>query len=276
MEVIQIDRLPWVKPTYLVPIGDIQYGAAGIDLVQLRADVQRGVDHGAWFVGLGDYLDVASPSGRAKIKKADFYDSVSSALDAEVSRQLDGVMEILEPTRGRWWGVLQGHHYYDFEDGTTTDTRLAQYLDCPFLGDSAFIHARFNRSSTAVQGYSIFATHGHGSGQTQAAPLSKLERFAGGIRADLYLINHYARRGAVPADVLELSPKGHLIDKTVHYVATGGYMKGYMAGSSKDGRAQGSYVEKAMMKPTTMGGALIKFIPTQQQGKLSIKTEVTV
>ena len=64
MEINILKPLPW-KETFLVPIGDIQLGAGGVDLDTLRADVKRGMDLDAWFIGLGDYVDVASPSGRA-------------------------------------------------------------------------------------------------------------------------------------------------------------------------------------------------------------------
>ena len=38
-------------------------------------------------------------------------------------------------------------------------------------------------------------------------------------------------------------------------------MKAYDQSAKRAGRAQGSYVEKAMMKPVTLGGVLISLTP---------------
>ena len=285
MEVTTTDYFKW-KPLYVIPVGDIQLGAGGVDIDSLRRDIKRGVDltkagEQVAFIGLGDYVDVASPSGRQKVRNADFYDSVIEALDDDAQRRIEELGRYFRYTNGQWLGLLEGHHYWDFGDGTTTDTRLAGSLGAPFLGTMAFVRVRFKRpGTTASVSHTTFAWHGHGSGQTQAAPISKLEKISGGIEADLYLINHYARRGAVPRDKLYLSNDGHIRSKTIQMVATGGYMKSSEQGSSKQGRPQGSYVEKAGMTPTAIGGTIIKITPVRTTIKgvetLSTKTEVTV
>lgn len=281
MEVKILDPMAWTDTVSIVPIGDIQLGAQGVDLRVLREDIERGLSlPNPVFIGLGDYIDVASPSGRQKIRNADFYDSVLEALNDRTKQQLDELMTILKPTVGLWAGVLQGHHYMDFEDGTTSDTMLAKFLQTDFLGDSAFLRFRWKRGGTSSK-LDVFCTHGTGSGQTQSAPLNKLERFAGGVHADLYLINHYARRGAQPADVLSLSHNGNLEAKTIFYMSTGGYMRAYEQGSKKAGRPQGSYVEKAMMKPTALGGGYVTCTPRRRKNSEGIEIheiemEVTV
>lgn len=274
MEVSTTPYLPW-ETTYLAPLGDIQLGAQGVDLSALQRDIDRGLEHNAWWLGAGDYLDVASPSNREKIKSAAFYDSVFDALAASSDRYLAKLQDILEPTRGRWLGLVQGHHYFDYHDGTTTDTRLAEWLGCPFLGDAAFVRMRWEDGTRKVT-KDIFLTHGTGSGQTQAAPISKLEKVSGGIDADLYLINHYARRGDVPRDKIYLDNRSHVRSRTIHMTATGGYMKAYNEGNKREGRPQGTYVEKALMTPTTMGGVLVKMTPFRRTGKTDVDIRVEV
>ena len=51
-----------------MPISDIQHGASGADLKKLKRHVEWGVEHGAYFTGLGDYIDVAS---RRSVKMKD-------------------------------------------------------------------------------------------------------------------------------------------------------------------------------------------------------------
>ena len=48
---------------------------------------------------------------------------------------------------------------------------------------------------------------------------------------------------------------------------TGGFSKGYEAGSRRNGRAGGSYVETAMMPPTNLGGVLIYIRPVHTVGE---------
>ena len=270
-------RLPFTE-TNIVPVGDIQYGGMGVDMSTLQKDIKRGMDNDAWFIGLGDFADVESPSGRSKLKAAGLYESVMTALDRQCQGHIDDLMDVLAPTRGRWLAFNHGHHYHDFRDGTTSDTRLAELLGSPFTGTSFLYRLEFQRQSSSVADYVIYGTHGTGSGQTQAAPLSKLEKLSGGIDADLYLINHYARKGAVPADKIGLDKQGRIRHRTQHYVATGGYMTGYTQGSKIDGLPRGSYVEEGMMKPTTMGGVIINLKPTrtQQNYKEFYEVEATV
>jgi hypothetical protein len=233
----------------------------------------------ALFIGMGDYVDSESPSGRQKHRSANFYDSTNQALNENSDRQIDTLMEIFEPTIGRWLGLHQGHHYHDYFNGATTDTKLCQRLEAPFLGDTAFTRIKFKRGKS-VQSLTIFSTHGTGSGATQAAPLSKLEGLSKGIEADIYLINHFARKGAVPADRLFMDRKDHINHSKRWYVATGGYMGAYTEGSMLDGRPQGSYVEKAMLTPTTLGGVVIKAEPIrkrdERQDTSYIETTVTL
>ena len=264
---IKTDYLPW-KPTYLIPVGDIQLGAQGVDTQTLREDIQRGLDllkqgNEVFYIGMGDFVDMPSPSGRRKIRAADFYDSVVEALEEDAREQINKFLNLVKGTKGRWLGVLQGHHFYEFGDGRTSDTIIADALDAPFLGDSAFVKMTWLRTKKtgSYSSIVIYATHGVGSGQTQSAPLNKLEKLAGAVQADLYLINHYARRGAIPIDQVYLSTRGRIHSRTVYLVATGGYMKAYDQSAKRAGRAQGSYVEKAMMKPVTLGGVLISLTP---------------
>jgi len=279
MELIKHPSLDW-KPISIVPVGDVQLGAGGVVKKALRQDIERGLKENALFIGMGDYVDVASPSGRAKIKGADFYDSVESALAAYDDAQVDEFLSLVAGTEGRWIGIHQGHHYFEHGDGSTSDTRIADALGAPFLGDSALSRLTFARARSTRVNFDIYSTHGTGSGQTQAAPLTKLEKISGAVEADLYLINHYARKGAVPRDKLFMDQKGRLQHRTTYMVATGGYMAAYEEGSSKSGRAQGSYVEKAMLTPTTLGGTIIRLTPERVQkdliSKSAIRQEVTL
>src|SRR3990167_2167004 len=121
----------------ILPITDIQWGAKGCDADRLKQHIDWGLKNDCYFVGLGDYVDVASPSNRSKFASANFYDTVRDAMDSISEKHVSELIDILQPTKGKWLGLLSGHHYWEFQDGTTTDTRLAKALAAPYLGDGA-------------------------------------------------------------------------------------------------------------------------------------------
>ena len=190
MELVTHPVLDW-KPQVIVPVGDIQLGAEGVALDILKDDIKRGIDLGAKFIGMGDMVDVMSPSGRAKVEAADFYDSAKRMITDYDDRCIDELCEVFAGTEGDWLGFHRGHHYVKHADGTTSDSRIAKLLGAPFLGDSALTRLKFRRANgnTVVQ-HDTYSTHGTGAGQTQAAPLNKLEKISGAIQANLFLINH--------------------------------------------------------------------------------------
>lgn len=259
-------RLPW-EPFKLMPLGDIQAGIDSCDLDLLARTVERGLREGAFFIGMGDYLDVASPSTRAKLRAAGFYDSVYDTLDNAMREREEALFAILEATAGRWLGMLEGHHTYVYQDGSTTDINLCRRLDTVFLGSCAMVRLRFVDSAKHSVECVIWAHHGVGAGVSTAAPISKLERVVEWAEADLYLMGHQHKRAAAA------TPRFYMVGETAPtivarerlLVGTGSYLRGYMRGSRAEGRPGGTYVEKAMMRPVSLGSPLITIIPTRKR-----------
>src|SRR3990167_2579669 len=133
MEIIQVS-LPHNALT-ICPIGDIQYGSQACDLRQLHRDISYAMGRGAYFIGMGDYIDPGSPSNRLRLRNADLYDSLSQLIEEGGDRKLEELMAHLDPTRNRWLGLLEGHHFIQYSDGQTTDTKLADCLQTRFVGD---------------------------------------------------------------------------------------------------------------------------------------------
>lgn len=250
-----------------MPIGDVQYGSEACVFDKFKRHMDWGMKYGAYFVGMGDYLDVASPSGRHKIRSAEFYDSVHDAIEDKVKEQLDKFLTAVKGTEGRWLGLVHGHHFYEFLDGTTTDTLLAKALRTNYLGTCGIIQLRFKRPKTnTVMTAQLFVHHGQGSGATMATPLNKLEKLMSRFPTiDVFLMGHYSRKVAYPVDALVpmfgTSPR--LVAKRRILACTGGFTRGYMVGSGvkRRGRPEGSYVEIGMMPPTNLGGLAIRVRP---------------
>ncbi len=246
-----------------MPVGDIQHGAQGADLGKFGRHLLWGMNYNAYFTGLGDYLDVASPSGRDKWNHAQFYDSVKDAMDKSVLQSLDEMKRVLEPTQGRWIVLNRGHHYWRFQEEfakengleADTDRELAKFLGCTVADGVAISQLKFSgeHGKHAVH-CQIWQTHGEGSGITMAAPLNKLERQMSRFpTVDIFLIGHYSRKVGYPVDVQVpvFGKHPRMVAKRRILACTGGFVRSYEVGPRP------SYVEKALMPPTNLGGVVI-------------------
>jgi len=246
-------------------LGDIQYGSQSCDVARLKRHIDWGIKHGVYFLGMGDMTDFLSPSNRARLKQAALYDTAEKLIDDWHRKHLDEIKEILAPTRGRWIGLLEGHHFHEFETGGTSDTLLAEYLGAPFLGTCAIVRLSFyNEVSKRTLKAHIWAHHGEGSGATAASPLNKIEKASSFVEAaDVLFMGHYHRAGAILVNKLRVGGRKTpvLRHRTVGLVATGSFLKGYQQGSEAGGRASGSYVERGIMPPTALGNVVVTLTP---------------
>lgn len=248
-------------------MGDIQLqqNRKAVDVSLLKETIQWGVDHGALWLGMGDYVDNESPSNRRALRNSGVYDSVVDALDAKAEELEEELLDILKPTAGNWVGLLEGHHYHEHQDGTTSDTRIAHALKAPFLGTTAYVNLSIQLpDKKGKRDVVIWAHHGRGGGSLIGAPLSKLESMVLGFDADVYVMGHTHKAGAAPINRIYpyfFGGKGTLHHKKMHVVSAGSYLKGYVEGHRKNGRAGGLYPEDAMMRPLSLGGARIWLRP---------------
>lgn len=266
----------------ILPICDIQFGAQGSDLDRLARHLKWGVDNDCYFLGLGDYVDVASPSNRQTLRSVLLYDSVREMMDQMGEKHLKDMQDILAPTRGRWLGLLTGHHVWEFEDGTNTDSRLAQFLGCPYLGDGAavlLLKLRDARGRHASYGTAkIWAHHGVGSAQRGVPPV--LYNVAQRFLANAYLMGHQTRKAAdkIPLINYEVTARGKIIESHTNRVLAvcGGFHRGYLVGQrGAHGLPKATYVEKGMMAPTALGGVMIWMRPKQANGRIVIDTDIS-
>ena len=246
----------------LMPIGDAQVGVEAADVARLKKHMEWGfhTKH-ALFLGMGDYVDMASPSNRRTLKAAGLYDTVTDALADKAEKDIEDFLGATFFTRGSWLGLLQGHHYMEMSEGKTSDMTIAEELRAPFLGDAAIVRIIFDKHLD-VDGLpvkaDIWCHHGRGGGVGAAAPISLLEKTARGFNADIYLMGHQHKKVATPIDELFYSRNGRMLHRTKLLACTGSFLKGYLDNSMSEGRAGGTYVEKGMMTPVSLGGIVIE------------------
>lgn len=263
--------LPFEQETILLPIGDIQYGNVGCDLDRLKRHIDQWNDKpNVYYIGMGDYVDAMSPSNRRKWLSVvgDMYDSTKDALDDGINGFLEKVQEVLRPTIGKWVGLVTGHHSHQFQDGTTTDTRLANFLKTSYLGHSTLAHLVFKTKDKKRKAIcKVWAHHGQGMGVTLEAAIRKVRSSVVPYwMANLYLIGHYHQvlTAAIPWIDTHVDGKGDIQWRSTkrRIVATGSFLEGFKSGSKDPlGHATGLYPEERMLPPNSLGAPVIFIRP---------------
>lgn len=251
------------REVLIKPLSDIQWiGPQGPTATRrLKEDIAEHNAKDGLYIGGGDYLDLMSPSNRAKYAAAGFYDTTLGVMERTGESLVKELYhEILAPTTNRWLGMVHGHHWFPFPEGDTSDTRLCQLLKTRYLGTSAYIGLNFKGMGIV----NIWLHHGAGSCSNNTAQLGKLEKMAGGFDADVYVMAHYTRKPQ--SDIVRVYPRWqgnapHLAHREKKLVGAGGYCKGWALGSKIGKNPMGSYVEQGCMTPGTLGSPTIKIVP---------------
>lgn len=239
---------------HLYPIGDVQIGARGVDLNGFQRYVDEALaDPLARFIGVGDYTDGVSPSNRKKLRmgfvSGELYDTARDMFDEAARQQVHQFLDIVKPTRKRWDFLLEGHHLWRFEDGTSTDQIVADAVGCRNLQDgSALVSYQF-KSGPPLR---MYVRHGESAGRTFAGPLQQLEQQMRAFTAHIYVIAHHHKLVAAGAVKLEESPTSatNLAATDSRLVATGSWLRGYLKGET-------TYAERGMMVPLATGAPMI-------------------
>ena len=266
------------EPIKIRPLGDIQTGADSCDLDLLQQDVDEAIAEGAYFIGMGDYIDVASPSNRKIWAASGVYDSMRDFMDDRVLQEQNMLMDILRPTKGKWLGMVTGHHWWQYQDGTTTDTNLCRELETVHLGSCGLVNLYFKDDNKHSIRCTIYVHHGVGSGKGAAAPITKLEEVVGWAEADIYLMGHQHKlaNAKKPRFYQTEGRNPVLVAHNLKLMGTGSYLQGYMQDSKRGGVAVGTYVEQAQMTPVALGSPLITVTPKRVTRKGKDMTDLIV
>lgn len=258
----------------IVFLGDFQYAgkkAHGTALTKLKETISEGVERGAYFIGMGDYIDFLSPSNRQRLRSAALYDTAEDVIDDKAMElTLELFDTLLRPTVGRWLGLVEGHHFAQLKAGDTTDMRLCEMLKAPFLGTCGLIRLVFTRATSSRVPVTLWVHHGHGNGQTSYYPLARLERYAADQEGvDVFAIGHTTKLGHLVKNRMgyRWDHGGAAYHRTVHLIGTGGYSRAYIEGSKQGRVPRGGYAEQQMLGPAVIGSPTLIIRPTRTHAK---------
>jgi hypothetical protein len=253
----------------ICPLGDIQWAGDEDDIAydHLEEHIDDCLERpNPLFVGLGDYVDFASPRNREALLHASLYDTAKKVI-ANASKDLvDDIYDrLLKPTKGMWLGLTQGHHHHEvaireLKDGTQShedsDVYLAKMLKAPWLDEFGIVKLVFPGGGV----FRILAFHGSGNSVFPWGPLIKLYRLMPHFHVDLLLMGHQTKKALSEIDRLVFPDDSDEIKHmTIKMVGTGGWSKGYVNGKK-------TYVSAGALGPVALGQPLIHLKPRLRKG----------
>ena len=261
-------------------LGDFQWAgkrADGTALDRLQETIERALEAESRgievrFIGMGDYIDFASPSNRARLRSANLYDTATDIIDDKAMELTHEIYDLaLKPTKGKWLGLVEGHHYHELKDGTTTDMRLCEMLEAPFSGTTGLIKIAFMWKGNTAGGVpvTIWFHHGTGSGQTGYYPLTRLEKKAAEWeQIDVFAMGHTTKLVTEFQNKVypRWSPSLDLAHRKVILIGTGGYSKAYVLGAMQGRIPRGGYAEQRMLNAAIIGSPVLHLRPWRKHG----------
>lgn len=256
----------------LAPLGDIQWAGDRGDIAydHLLEHIEEALKQPRpIFVGMGDYIDFASPSNRETLRGARLYDNARKVIADATTHLVDDLFErLLIPTVGHWAGLVEGHHHHPCKVGELeggegiyedSDVYLAKKLSTTYLEEFAIIKLRWpNLLRGETHKVNIVALHGVGSSVFPWGPLNKLYRISPNFNADILLMGHYTKKAVGEYDWIDPvddDVNGDRLDhRTRHMVGTGGWSRGYIEGRP-------TYVSRGAMNPVALGQPFIHIRP---------------
>lgn len=252
------------KPTYLFPFGDVHksspmhHAAKWRDYLSYISNKER-----AYFLGMGDYDDLASTSERKILGNTDLHESTVKTLEQIYLDNTKRFAKDIEFMKGRIIGLMSGNHFGHFQNGTTTDQKLCELLSCKYLGVATLIRLSFMPSGghNTAQCVDICAHHGRGSARTIGGSMNPVFNLSNVAEADIYLMGDNHQKEVAHKERLCLKHGGGSIrlgHKQQLYARTGSYLKAYEEGER-------SYIVDLALPPANIGSVKIELTPKRDR-----------
>ena len=166
----------------ILHLGDLHYGASRFlrDPVGPDQGKYRGRKDLLWHWH-GDYWDFSRWSDRQSLRRSGVGSSAQDWMDEKVMDDVKAVAD--ELSQFKWIGLLEGNHDWDFQDGSTATSRLADLLSTRYLGTCCYICHQMECQGSRTT-LTHVCHHGIGGGaRTIGASINSLEHWTKAFRA---------------------------------------------------------------------------------------------
>lgn len=254
------------EPIYLIPFGDVHRDSP-------MCHVDKWKEFLGWaekkprclFLGMGDYVDLASTSEREILNNKKLHESTLTTLDMIYKKHSDKFVKEIEFMRGKLIGLIEGNHYAELGNGTTTTQRMCDSLNTKYLGVMSVIRLTFHYGGKKSC-VDIVAHHGRGAGRMLGSSLNGVQKMAETVHGNIYLQGDDHRKlvGMTTKLEIQTDPQNEVRLKHMKqmFLRTGSFLKGH-----EDGKA--SYIVDANLNPTDLGVVKIELTPRRNREKKS-------
>ena len=263
---------------HFLGLGDIHWDTPECDRERLGRFVDWADQQGmrkdlVRIVGVGDYLDFASPTERRTLASS-LHETTNLTLDKAHLASLREFLQVISPIKQTFLGLLTGHHYHVFVtrkvlgatwQGRSSDDWLAHQLGCAYLGTGATL---FRLKFPHALHLDVLALHGGGGAQTPGGRIQKRIRFAEiAPTAHLVLSGHDNAKLAYPRSGLDFDH-----GKIKRYViGTGSFQRAYL-----DDEPEAGYAERWGLVPADLGVTIVTIRIEQRNGKWRVDYHASV
>lgn len=193
----------------------------------------KGTPHAYW-ISTGDIIDADRPSMRDRLAIAHADHGRSEAKRKLDRDRIAGLKEYairrLAPIRNQCAGILDGDHFIQFADGTTSGQYIANKMGGShlYLGERmAYVVFRFTRGNS-VTNAKVMVRHYKGSHATDGADMNGLQK--ANLRdegCDIYVGAHTHRENCCPVKVRYLSNQCQIRYRVAWFIRGGTMLDGY-------------------------------------------------
>lgn len=186
------------RPLYLVAFGCVHKGSpnhAEHDWAKFCEHYSEFRKHNqVKFIGMGDYIEYFSKKERVALSNPDIHESTIDLLDRQGIEIAESVHNDISFMGKDLLGLIEGNHRWDFSDGSTSTMYLCRKMGCLYLaagwyGKIKLTEKTKNRDVTRHT-IDVYAAHGSGNALTISGSINKMQRFAGAVDANIYLLGH--------------------------------------------------------------------------------------
>lgn len=249
----------------LIPLGDQHCKSKGHDHERYQSTLEElRKDPDAYFCLMGDEHDMASFSERRAIRNAGLHESTLHDLDHQALEKCKSFVKQHEWMKGRILFMLQGNHYWTFSSTSASDgiapgmsstAWIAKQLQTRWAGWLTYHRIILKRPDKlkGSQTVDIVASHGKAGGKLVGSAYNQVAELRGIFPgADIYIMGHDHKRGAVPDSTL-YAPGTTSKDclpiikqRRQWMIRSGSFLKAYVEGEA-------GYVVGRLLKPAELG-----------------------
>jgi predicted phosphodiesterase len=187
-------------------------------------------DRDSVWIHTGDLVDSERPSTR-HMKKLMYADR-GEAWCQEDKRTLDwldkSIIPQYAPIADSCLGMLDGDHFFVFNNGMTSTEYICRKLKIPYLGErSSFVNLTFASPGGKALQYVIHARHGKGAAPSHGGDVNALVKQEANWIADLHIGGHSHKENCHPERVERVTHRGAIQSRIIWYMRGGSMLDGF-------------------------------------------------